>query len=45
MRLTCDSYKVDCEPASAVLTQRALETGVWGLRPTLHRGIPALAGY
>ena len=32
---------MDCEPVSADLTQ----SGVWGLRPPLHKGIPALAGY
>ena len=36
---------MDCEPVSANLTQRVLESGVWGLRPPLHKGIPALAGY
>ena len=45
VRLTCDSYKVDCEPVSADLTQWVLESGVWRLRPPLHKGIPTLAGY
>ena len=45
MRLTCDKYKVDSEPVSADLTQRVLESGVWGLRPPVHKGIPALGGY
>ena len=36
---------MDGEPVSADLTQRVLESGVWGLRPTLHKGMPALAVY
>ena len=34
-----------CEPVPAGLTPNKLESGNVGVRPHIHKGIPALAGY